>query len=199
MYDQKELAVSHNQTQIELILGDITNAEVDAIVNPTDIYLSGAGSLDYQIHCAGGYEVDQACKEMREHHGGCETGNAVITTAGNLSAKYIIHTVGPIWMGGGVGESNLLTNCYRHSLLLVIQNGIKSIAFPAISTGTFGYPIEKAAPIAVNTVIEFIENSQMVQDDVPNQIQFFLYDEDSFTCYAREIARNKFSLSCVLR
>ena len=185
-------------TQIELILGDITKAEVDAIVNPTDIFLSGGGSLDWEIHHAGGYEVDQACKEVLEHQGGCETGNAVITTAGNLSAKYIIHTVGPIWMGGGIGEADLLANCYRHSLLLANENRIKSIAFPAISTGTFRYPIEKAASIALNTVIEFVKNAQMDRDEGPNQIQFFLFDADAFVCYAKEMANHKLSLSCVL-
>lgn len=185
-------------TQIELILGDITKAEVDAIVNPTDIFLSGGGSLDSQIHRTGGNEVDQACKEMLEFHGGCETGNAVVTTAGNLSAKYIIHTVGPVWMGGGIGEADLLANCYRQSLLRAYENKIKSVAFPAISTGTFRYPIEKAAPIALNTVIQFVQDAQMDRNEVPNQIQFFLYDEDAFICYAKEIANNKLSLSCVL-
>lgn len=198
MSDQKEEAVSSICTRLEFILGDITKAEVDAIVNPTDIFLSGGGSLDLAIHRAGGYEVDQACKEMLELHGGCETGNAVITTAGNLSAKYIIHTVGPIWMGGGIGEADLLANCYQRSLLLAGENRIKSIAFPAISTGTFKYPIDKAAYIALNTVIEFVKNAQMVGDEVPNRIQFFLYDEIAFICYAREIAKHQLSLSCVL-
>ena len=198
MSDQKEQKVGSTCTRIELILGDITKAEVDAIVNPTDIFLSGGGSLDLQIHRAGGKKVDLACEEMLELHGGCETGNALITIAGNLSARYIIHTVGPIWMGGGIGESDLLGSCYRRSLLLAIENGIQSIAFPAISTGTFRYPIEKAAPIAVNTVIEFVKNAQMLGDEVPNQIQFFLFDEDTFVCYVKEIANHKLSLSCVL-
>ena len=198
MSDRREQTVSSICTRLEFILGDITKAEVDAIVNPTDIFLSGGGSLDLAIHRAGGNEVDQACKEVLELHGGCETGNAVITTAGNLSAKYIIHTVGPIWMGGGIGEANLLANCYRHSLLLAIENRIKSIAFPAISTGTFRYPIDKAAYIALNTVIEFVKTAQMVGNEVPNQIQFFLYDENAFIYYAKEIATHKLSLSCVV-
>ena len=120
------------QTRLELILGDITKAEVDAIVNPTDLALSGGGSLeglDRQIHNAGGQEVDRACEEIVELQGGCQTGEAVITTAGNLSAKYIIHTVGPIWMGGEIKEPELLANCYRECLRLAVKTGLNPLLF----------------------------------------------------------------------
>ena len=155
------------QTRLELIYGDIMEAEVDAIVNPTDLVLSGGGGLDFVIRQAAGSEVDRACEEIRDLHGGCQTGEAVITPAGNLSAKYLIHTVGPIWTGGGIGEPKLLESCHRECLQLAVENGIQSIAFPAISTGTFRYPLEKAAPIALKAVTEFVEQTQRHDDSVP--------------------------------
>ena len=104
MRNQEEQEIKRPQTRLELIHGDIMEAEVDAIVNPTDLVLSGGGGLDFVIRQAAGSEVDRACEEIRENRGGCQTGEAVITSAGNLSAKYIIHTVGPIWIGGGIGS-----------------------------------------------------------------------------------------------
>ena len=189
------------QTQLELILGDITKAKVDAIVNPTDLALSGGGSLaglDRQIHNAGGQEVDRACEEIVELQGGCQTGEAVMTTAGNLSARYIIHTVGPIWMDGEIKESELLANCYRECLRLAVENGIESIAFPAISTGNYGYPIQKAAPVALTTVKEFVEQAQQNGDGVPKHIQFFLFDERSYVCYVTELSKLGFNLFCLI-
>lgn len=189
------------QTRLELILGDITKAKVDAIVNPTDLVLSGGGSLaglDRQIHNAGGQEVDRACQEIVELQGGCQTGEAVITTAGNLSAKYIIHTVGPIWMGGEIREPELLANCYRECLRLSVENGIQSIAFPAISTGNYGYPIEKAAPVAVTTVKEFVERARHSGNKVPGLIQFFLFQEKTYICYVKALSDFGFRLSCFL-
>ena len=152
------------QTRLELIHGNIMDAEVDAIVNPTDLVLSGGGGLDFVIREAAGEEVDRVCEQIRENYGGCQTGEAVITSAGNLSAKYIIHTAGPIWVGGRIGEEKLLESCHRECLQLALENGIQSIAFPAISTGTFRYPLDKAAPVALNAVIEFVEQAQQRGD-----------------------------------
>ncbi len=189
------------QTRLELILGDITKAEVDGIVNPTDLILSGGGSLaglDKQIHNAGGKEVDLACEEIVELQGGCQTGEAVITTAGNLSAKYIIHTVGPIWIGGEIREPELLASCYRECLRLAVEHGIESIAFPAISTGNYGYPIEKAAPVALTTVKEFVEHARHSESKAPGLIQFFLFEKETYTCYVKVLSDLGFRLSCFL-
>ena len=186
------------QTRLELIHGDILEAEVDAIVNPTDIVLSGGGGLDQMIRQAAGEKVDRACEEIRDLYGGCQTGEAVITTAGNLSAKYLIHTVGPIWIGGGIGEPKLLESCYRECLQLAGQNGIQSIAFPAISTGTFRYPFEKAAPVALTSVAEFVGQAQQRGDSVPRLIQFFLFEEEAYVCYVKALSYLGFRLSCLL-
>lgn len=199
MQSQVKRKIEPTQTRLELIRGNIIEAKVDAIVNPTDLVLSGGGSLegvDRQIHSAGGREVDLACEQILELQGGCQTGEAVITTAGDLPAKYIIHTVGPIWTGGGIGEPKLLENCYRECLQLAVENGIQSIAFPAISTGNYGYPIQKAAPVALTTVKEFVEQAQQNGDKVPKHIQFFLFDEQACVCYVTELTKLGFSLSC---
>ncbi len=186
------------QTRLELIHGDIMEAEVDAIVNPTDLVLSGGGGLDQVIRQAAGNEVDRACEEILENHGGCQTGEAVITPAGNLSAKYIIHTVGPIWTGGGIGESKLLESCHRECLQLAVENEIQSIAFPAISTGTFRYPFEEAAPAALTAVKEFVERGQRRGDRGPGLIQFFFFQEEAYLCYVKALSDLGFRLSCSL-
>ena len=183
-------------TRLELIHGDIIKAEVDAIVNPTDLVLSGGGGLDRVIRQNAGSEVDRACEDIRDLYGGCQTGEAVVTPAGNLSAKYIIHTVGPIWIGGEIRESELLASCYRECLRLSVKNGIQSIAFPAISTGNHGYPIQKAAPVALTTVKQFIEQAQQNGDKVPKHIQFFLFDEQAYVRYVTELTKLGFSMSC---
>ncbi len=185
-------------TRLELIHGNIMEAEVDAIVNPTDLVLSGGGGLDRVIRQAAGEEVDLACEEIRENYGGCQTGEAVITTAGNLSVKYIIHTVGPIWVGGGIGEPRLLESCHRECLQLAVEKGIQSIAFPAISTGTFRYPLEKAAPVALTSVAEFVGQAQQCGDSVPRLIQFFLFEEKAYFCYVQALSDLGFRLFCFL-
>ncbi len=186
------------QTRLELIHGNIMDAEVDAIVNPTDLVLSGGGGLDRVIRQAAGNEVDRACEEIRDLYGGCQTGEAVITGAGNLSAKYIIHTAGPIWIGGGIGEPKMLENCHRECLQLAVDNEIQSIAFPAISTGMFRYPLEKAAPIALKTVKEFVEHALQRGDRAPELIQFFLFQEEAYVCYVKALSDLGFRLSCLL-
>ena len=198
MHNRQEQETRSTQTRLELIHGDIMDAKVDAIVNPTDLVLSGGGGLDFVIRQAAGREVDRACEEIRENYEGCQTGEAVITPAGNLSAKYIIHTVGPIWTGGGIGEPKLLESCHRECLQLAVENGIQSIAFPAISTGTFRYPLEKAAPVALTAVKEFVGQAQQHGDSVPRLIQFFLFHEKAYVCYVQALSGIGFRLSCLL-
>ena len=196
MSNRKQEEIRTVPTQLELIHGDIMEAEVDAVVNPTDLVLSGAGGLDRVIRQKAGSEVDRACEEICDLYGGCQTGEAVITSGGDLSAKYIIHTVGPVWTGGGIGEPKLLENCHRECLQLAVENGIQSIAFPAISTGMFRYPLEKAAPIALTAVTEFVEYAQKRGDRLPELIQFFLFQEAAYVCYVKALSDLGFRLSC---
>ncbi|MYF98693.1 O-acetyl-ADP-ribose deacetylase [Candidatus Poribacteria bacterium] len=168
------------QTTIELIQGDITKAEVDAVVNAANEKLIGGGGVDGAIRRAGGDAVTKACDVIRTQQGGCPTGKAVITTGGNLPAQYIIHTVGPVWHGGNSGEAVLLASCYRESLQLAVENEVKSIAFPSISTGVYGYPTEKAAAEALQTIRDLTESDVTV----PPNIQFVLFDDATYSCYA---------------
>ena len=171
------------QTELELIQGDITKAQVDAIVNAANSALIGGGGVDGAIRRAGGDAIEQACAEIRAREGGCPTGEAVITTGGDLHAKYVIHTVGPVWEGGNSGEPELLANCYRESLRLAIENDVQSVAFPSISTGIFGYPTQKAALVALAAVRNFVEEN----DTVPVSVQFILFDDATYTCYANAL------------
>ena len=177
---QKELA----QTTIELIQGDITKAEVDAIVNAANKELIGGGGVDGAIRSAGGEAIVQACDAIRKRQGGCPTGTAVITTGGNLPAKYVIHTAGPVWQGGNEGESDLLASCYRESLQLAVENEVNSIAFPSISTGVYGYPTEKAAQVALQT----IHNLNDSGTKIPENIQFILFDDATYNCYVKALS-----------
>ena len=167
------------QTDLELVQGDITKAQVDAIVNAANSQLIGGGGVDGAIRRAGGDEIEQACAEIRKREGGCPTGKAVITTGGNLPAKYVIHTAGPVWEGGDSGEAELLASCYQSSLRLAMENGVQSVAFPSISTGIYGYPMEKAAVVALTAVKEFVEQ----KNTAPTTIQFILFDAATRTCY----------------
>jgi len=173
---QKQFA----ETTLELIQGDITKAEVDAIVNAANEKLIGGGGVDGAIRRGGGAEVVKECDEIRARQGGCPTGTAVITTGGNLPAQYIIHTVGPIWSGGDADEATLLASCYKESLQLATENEVKSIAFPSISTGVYGYPTEKAAAVALETIRDLAESNAAM----PELIQFVLFDDATYGCYS---------------
>ena len=135
-----------------MIQGDITAIAVDAVVNAANTSLRGGGGVDGAIHRRGGPAILEACKVIRAQQGGCPTGEAVITTAGDLPARYVIHTVGPVWKGGDQGEPELLASCYRSSLHLCSEHALRTVAFPNISTGIYGYPKRDAAHIAVETV-----------------------------------------------
>ncbi|HUA62222.1 MAG TPA: O-acetyl-ADP-ribose deacetylase [Verrucomicrobiae bacterium] len=141
--------MSHVEPKIELVEGDITRIAVDAIVNAANSALAGGGGVDGAIHRAGGPEI---MRELRRRPGGCPTGSAVVTSAGNLPAKYVFHAVGPIYRDGKHGEPELLASCYRTCLALADERDVRTISFPAISTGIYGYPIEEAARIAIEEV-----------------------------------------------
>ena len=149
------MEIKINSTTLSLIKGDITMEDTDAIVNAANSRLAGGGGVDGAIHRAGGPKIMDECRKI----GGCPTGSAVITTGGNLKAKYVIHTVGPVYRDGKNREAELLSSAYRKSLELAASKEIKSIAFPSISTGAYGYPINEASEIALKTVMEFIKTA----------------------------------------
>lgn len=164
--------------KIHLIKGDITKQNADAIVNAANSSLLGGGGVDGAIHRAGGPEILAQCIEIRNRQGGCKTGEAVITGGGNLKAKYVIHTVGPVWNGGGKGEPQLLGNAYRNSLKLAVENDIHTIAFPNISTGIYHFPKDLAARIAVDTVKAFLR-----QHEGPLSVTFVCFDDENYALY----------------
>jgi O-acetyl-ADP-ribose deacetylase len=163
-------------SRIEILRGDITKLEVDAIVNAANTTLLGGGGVDGAIHRAAGPELLAECRTL----GGCEPGQAKITRAYRLLARFVIHTVGPIWRGGKHDEARTLANCYRNSLHLAVENEIKTIAFPAISCGAYGYPIEEAAHIAFKTTREFLA----VSDEI-RKVIFVVWGEDIYDTYRR--------------
>jgi O-acetyl-ADP-ribose deacetylase (regulator of RNase III) len=164
--------------RIEVIRSDITKQKVDAIVNAANSSLMGGGGVDGAIHRAGGPAILEECKKLVAKQGGCPTGEAVITTGGNLHAKFVIHTVGPVWNGGTRGESGKLADCYKNSLRLASENNLKTIAFPNISTGVYGYPKKEAAEIAVKTVNEFLQTHSSIV-----KVYFVCFDEENFLLY----------------
>lgn len=166
------------KSRLKVIKGDITTLEVDAVVNAANSSLMGGGGVDGAIHRAGGPEILEACRQIVARQGGCSTGEAVITTAGNLPAKYVIHTVGPVWNGGREYEAEKLANCYWRSLKLAQENKCRTVAFPNISTGVYGYPKPEAARIAITETIAFLEKNSL-----PEQVTFVCFDEDNLSLY----------------
>ena len=164
--------------KIEIVHGDITKLEVEAIVNAANTSLLGGGGVDGAIHRAAGPKLLVECKTL----GGCKTGEAKITKGYNLPAKFVIHTVGPVWKGGDNKEDELLACCYKNSLQIAIKFGIKSIAFPSISTGVYSFPLERAAKIAIKVVREFLERDHSIE-----KVVFVCFGEDIFEIYERVI------------
>jgi O-acetyl-ADP-ribose deacetylase len=163
---------------ITILKGDITKLETDAIVNAANSSLMGGGGVDGAIHRAGGPQILKECMEIRNRQGECKTGEAVITSAGNMKARFVIHTVGPVWKGGKNRETELLANAYRNSLQLAVAHQCKSIAFPNISTGVYGFPKQLAAEIALQTVYGFIK-----EDEILNEVIFVCHDEENLQLY----------------
>lgn len=163
---------------IELIKGDITRVAVDAIVNAANSSLLGGGGVDGAIHKAGGSAILEACMKIRDKQGGCKVGEAVITTAGNLPARFVIHTVGPVWNGGKSNEENLLSSTYLSCLKLATENAVRTIAFPNISTGIYRFPKEKAAQIAIRAVSDFLKTTDLLE-----QVTFVCFDDENYQIY----------------
>jgi O-acetyl-ADP-ribose deacetylase len=164
--------------RIEVILGNIVHLKVDAIVNAANSSLMGGGGVDGAIHRAGGMAILEECKKIIARQGSCKTGEAVITTGGNLPAKYVIHTVGPVWNGGRKNEAEKLASCYQSSLKLAVANNAITIAFPNISTGIYGYPKKEASEIAVKTVTEFLQSDSTIR-----KVYFACFDEENYRLY----------------
>ncbi|WP_020532390.1 O-acetyl-ADP-ribose deacetylase [Flexithrix dorotheae] len=168
---------------MKLIKGDITKLEVDAIVNAANSSLLGGGGVDGAIHKAGGPAILEECYAIRAKQGGCKTGEAVITTGGKLPAKFVIHTVGPVWNGGKNNESMLLKSCYETSLELAIEHKVESIAFPNISTGIYRFPKKEAMEIAISTVKKFFKKrSEQIS------VIFVCFDEENFQLYQKGLS-----------
>jgi O-acetyl-ADP-ribose deacetylase (regulator of RNase III) len=173
------LNIKIGTTQLSVIQGDITRLEVDVIVNAANSSLLGGGGVDGAIHRAGGKRILQECMEIRKRQGGCPPGEAVITTAGDLPAKHVIHTVGPVWMEGSASEYQTLTSCYRESLWLARQQGLRSIAFPNISTGVYGFPKQPAANLALRSV----KTELLAHPEAFNHIIFACFDPENYSLY----------------
>ena len=165
--------------RIEIVEGDITKQKVDAIVNAANTSLLGGGGVDGAIHRAAGPELLEECRTL----GGCPTGEAKITKGYKLPAKWVIHTVGPVWSGGGKNEDALLASCYRNSLKLALEHDIKTIAYPSISTGAYGFPMERATRIAINEVLDFLEREPAI-----DKVAFVCFGERAYNIYSKTFA-----------
>lgn len=179
------------KTRIRLIQDDITDVDADAVVNAANPSLMGGGGVDGAIHRKGGPKILEECKHVRatEWPNGLPTGKAVITSGGNLKARHVIHTVGPVWRGGSFGEPELLVEAYSNSLRLAVSNGLKTIAFPSISTGAYGYPIREASHIAIKTVKKYLEKVNDLEEVV-----FVLFSTRDLEIY-KEAAKELFDAS----
>ena len=178
------MKVEISAASLTLVRGDITKERVDAIVNAANERLMGGGGVDGAIHRAGGQAIAAECSEIRAREGGCPTGQAVITSGGNLPARHVIHTVGPVWRGGSGGEPELLASCYRESLGLAVGHGIRTIAFPSISTGVYGYPLAAAAAVALNTVKQFLETHDGI-----DEVRFVLFNDEAYRSFSDALGR----------
>ena len=170
--------VTINKSVLELIEGNITEQETDAVVNAANSSLLGGGGVDGAIHRAGGPKILEECRKL----GGCPTGEARITTGGNLTAKYVIHTVGPVYSGGKQREAELLANAYKNSLSLASQYKLKSVAFPSISTGAYGYPVNEAAIIALKTVMNYLKTYTDIE-----LVRFVLFGSKAYQAYDKAL------------
>ena len=164
--------------RISVVRGDITRMQVDAIVNAANSSLMGGGGVDGAIHRNGGPAILEECKMIIARQGSCKTGEAVITTAGNLPSRFVIHTVGPVWNGGKSNEEVNLANCYINSLRLALENNVQTIAFPNISTGIYGYPKRDAAETAIEAVSSFLQS-----DLAMTKLYFVCFDEENYFIY----------------
>jgi O-acetyl-ADP-ribose deacetylase len=171
--------------KLTLTQGDITEIKTDAIVNAANTSLLGGGCVDGAIHRKGGSQILEECIAIRNKQGGCNVGEAVITKAGNLPSKYVIHTVGPVWNGDKEEKKKLLENCYRNSLELAVKNTIKTIAFPNISTGIYHFPKDKAAKIAIETVTNFNQKDEI------DTVIFVCFDDENFRLYDELLKEKK--------
>lgn len=174
------MEVQIGKSTLAILEGDITREETDAIVNAANSGLKGGGGVDGAIHRAGGPAILEQCRKI----GYCPAGQAVITTGGNLKAKYVIHTVGPVYRGGGRNESELLKSAYLESLKLASKKGLKSLSFPAISTGAYGYPVSEAARVALKTAIDYLKK----HDDI-KQVRFVLFGKPAYDVFADELKK----------
>jgi O-acetyl-ADP-ribose deacetylase (regulator of RNase III) len=166
--------------RLALRRGDITTATVDAIVNAANARLAGGGGVDGAIHCAGGPEIMAECRRL----GGCATGDAVATGAGRLGARHVIHAVAPVWRGGRSGEASHLRSAYRRTLALAAELGDRTIAFPSLGTGAYGYPVEPASKIALTAILDFLEAHSSVDD-----VTFYLFTDQDLDAYTRTLRR----------
>ena len=167
-------------TKLSLVRGDITAEDTDAIVNAANSRLAGGGGVDGAIHRAGGPRIMEECRKI----GSCPPGSAVITTGGRLKARYVIHTVGPVYRDGKHGEEPVLASAYRESLKKALENGLKTVSFPSISTGVYGYPVEEAAETALKTVIEFIKKNNNL-----DLVRFVLFSDNDLAAYTSVLER----------
>ncbi len=178
--DSKPVQITVNQATLTIIQGDITQQATDAIVNAANSSLMGGGGVDGAIHHAGGQAILEECKQIVVRQGRLPAGRAVITTGGNLLAKHVIHTVGPVWHGGDRGEEELLESAYKESLKVAADNNLTSVSFPSISTGAYGYPVIKAALTALNTVDAFLR----AEKTSLKEVVFVLFDSRTYEAYA---------------
>jgi len=175
--------IKRETTEIKTTVADITTLAVDAVVNAANSSLMGGGGVDGAIHRAGGPAIVEECKKIIARTGRLPTGEAVLATAGNMPSKYVIHTVGPVWHGGKRKEPEFLRNCYQNSLTIAKKHKLKTIAFPSISTGIYGYPIHEAAQVAVKAVIDWVAKNPGALDE----IIFCGYDPHTEKAYAEEL------------